>query len=62
MKGFQKVFLKAGEQKEILIQLDKNAFQYFNETNMDWATEEGDYEIQVGGSSQLIRLKEKVSM
>jgi len=60
LKGFQKVFLNPGESKSVSIQLKNNAFQYYDETKKDWATEKGEYEIQVGGSSRTIRLNEKV--
>jgi len=56
LKGFQKVFLKPGETKAVSIQLNKEAFQYFDENKNDWNTEKGTYQIQVGGSSRQIYL------
>jgi len=60
LKGFDKVFLQPGESKTITISLDENAFQYFNDIEMDWVKEKGIYNILVGGSSRSIRLSGKV--
>jgi beta-glucosidase len=60
LKGFQKVFLKPGETKTVSIQLSKEAFQYYDEVKKGWATEKGEYEIQVGGSSNNISIKGKI--
>jgi beta-glucosidase len=62
LKGFQKVFLKAGETKTVSIQLSKEAFQYYDEAKKGWATEKGEYEIHVGGSSNVISLKGKLRL
>ncbi len=62
LKGFQKIFLEPGETKTISIQLDKNAFQYFDEKKNDWAMEKGAYTIQAGGSSRLIQLTGRINM
>ena len=60
LKGFQKVFLQPGETKTISIQLNKDAFQYFDEKKSDWAMEKGGYSIQVGSSSRLIYLNKMI--
>ncbi|MFA9462963.1 MAG: glycoside hydrolase family 3 C-terminal domain-containing protein [Velocimicrobium sp.] len=58
LKGFTKVFLKAGEEKRIQIALDDKAFRYFNAGSNQWEVEEGDYEILLGASSADIRLRD----
>ncbi|MFP5039922.1 glycoside hydrolase family 3 C-terminal domain-containing protein [Parasediminibacterium sp. JCM 36343] len=62
LKGFQKVFLQPGETKTVTIQLRKDAFQYYDEDKNAWATEKGDYTIEVGGSSKSIVVSGGVSL
>ncbi|RBP99054.1 exo-alpha-(1-_6)-L-arabinopyranosidase [Bifidobacterium xylocopae] len=52
LKGFAKVFLKAGESCEVRIALDARAFAYWSEAYDGWRVEAGDYEVQVGVSSR----------
>ncbi|MCL2507669.1 MAG: glycoside hydrolase family 3 C-terminal domain-containing protein [Oscillospiraceae bacterium] len=56
LKGFRKVFLKAGEEKAISVTLDKRAFAYYNINIADWHVETGEFDILVGASSEDIRL------
>ena len=60
LRGFKKVFLKAGEEKEVSIDLDKRAFAYYNVELGDWHVESGDFKILVGASSRDIRLEANV--
>ncbi len=62
LKGFKKVFLKAGESAEIEITLDKRSFAFYNTAINDWCVESGDFEILVGASSRDIRLKDIVKV
>lgn len=62
LKGFSKVFLKAGESKRVVIPLDDKAFRYFNVKTNRWEREGGEYEIQVGASCEDIRLKGTVKV
>ena len=50
LKGFVKVFLKAGESKTVTIPFDKYTFRYWNVKKNGWAVEGGTYAISVGGS------------
>ena len=56
LKGFAKVFLKAGESKEVSITLDDKAFRYFNTKTNRFEIDGGEYEIQIGASVEDIRL------
>ena len=56
LKGFEKVFLKAGEEKEVTIELDKRSFAFYNTKINDWTAFNGKYQILVGASSRDIRL------
>lgn len=60
LKGFQKIFLNAGEEKTIEIPLDENAFSYFNDVINSWVMEPGAFDILVGNSSQSIHLKNSI--
>ena len=50
LKGFVKVFLKAGESRTAAIPFDKYTFRYWNVKKNGWAVEGGTYAISVGGS------------
>lgn len=62
LKGFQKVFIKAGESKHVVIELDDKAFRYFNVKTGRFEVEGGEYEILVGASVADIRLSETISV
>ncbi len=62
LKGFKKVFLKAGESKTVEITLDKRAFAYYNVNLHDWHVESGEFKILVGASSRDIRLETAVQV
>lgn len=62
LKGFKKVFLKAGEEKEVEITLDKRAFAYYNVKLGDWHVESGEFRILVGASSRDIKLNTSVNV
>lgn len=57
LKGFERVFLKAGEEKEISIEFDNKSFRYWNTKTNGWEVEAGNYSIMIGASSEDIRLK-----
>lgn len=56
LKGFAKVFLKAGESKTVTIPFDDKTFRYFNVKTNKWEIEDGKYQIMVGSSSANILL------
>lgn len=62
LKGFQKVFLKAGESKRVTIRLDDKAFRYFNVKTDRFEVESGEYEILIGASVADIRLSSSVKV
>lgn len=57
LKGFSKVFLKAGESQEIHIPFDDKTFRYWNIKTNCWEVEMGTYRIMVGASVSDIRLE-----
>lgn len=62
LKGFKKVFLKAGEEKEVEVELDKRAFAFYNVDAHDWQVETGEFKILVGASSRDIKLEKSVNV
>ncbi len=60
LKGFAKVFLKAGESKKVTIAFDDKTFRYWNVKTNKWEVEDGKYIISVGASSADIRLTAEV--
>ncbi|WP_342440319.1 glycoside hydrolase family 3 C-terminal domain-containing protein [Paenibacillus sp. FSL L8-0436] len=56
LKGFQKLELRPGEQREVSFTLNKRAFAYYNVKLADWHVESGTFNIAVGSSSRDIRL------
>lgn len=56
LKGFKKVFLKAGESKRVTIALDDKAFRYFDVESNAWEIESADYEIQLSKNASEVVL------
>ncbi|RUA11786.1 MAG: beta-glucosidase BglX [Flavobacteriia bacterium] len=50
LKGFQKVFLKKGEKKEITITLSPDDLKFYN-SQLDFVSEPGEFEVFVGTNS-----------
>ena len=60
LKGFKKIFLKPGEEKEAAFTLEKSNFSFYSPEKGAWVAEEGEYELMAGASSRDIRLSEKM--
>jgi len=61
LKGFQKLFLKAGESREVSFTVTADDLSYFNH-ELQWVCEPGDFEIMTGTNSrdtQCVRLTVK---
>lgn len=56
LKGFAKVALEPGEEKDVTLLLDRRAFSYYDVSQRAWVLESGNFEILVGASSGDIRL------
>ncbi len=57
LKGFQKVDLKAGEQKMISMTIQPDDLKFFDICTSDWKAEPGKFNVFIGSSSRDIRLK-----
>ena len=62
LKGFAKVFLKAGESKTVTIPLDDKAFRYFNVKTNKFEIEGGEYQVMIGASVADIKITGTVSV
>ena len=62
LKGFQKIFLQAGESQTVSFDLDARAFSYFDVSIDDWDIEAGDFDILFAASSTDIRDKLTVTL
>lgn len=62
LKGFAKVFLKAGESKKVTIPLDDKAFRYFNVDTNKFEVEGGAWTVMIGASCADIRLSGTVEV
>jgi beta-glucosidase len=60
LKGFAKVYLLPGESSVVTIPLDDKAFRYYNRISGKFEIEGGPYTVQVGASSEDIRLTGEV--
>jgi beta-glucosidase len=55
LRDFKRIRLEPGASTEVSFELDKSDFSYWNESNNDWDIEPGEFEIQIGSSSEHIR-------
>jgi beta-glucosidase len=62
LKGFAKVELQPGETKTVTIPLDFRSFAYYHPAYRQWVTEDGEFEIQIGASSNDIRFTQIVTL
>ena len=57
LKGFERVALNRGEEKTVVFELNaETALRYYNAAHKQYEVEPGDFEIQIGASSEDIRL------
>lgn len=62
LKGFEKIYLEPGEEKQVSFELSKRAFAFWSEEIHDWYVETGDFTVSVGASSRDIRQSAKVKV
>ena len=56
LRGFVRVELEPGESKEVFIPFDERTFRCWNVKTNAWEEESGDYAVEIGASSEDIRL------
>lgn len=62
LKGFEKVYLQPGEEKELTFTLNKRSFSYYEVKIHDWFVESGKFFVDIGASSRDIRLSGSVTV
>jgi beta-glucosidase len=62
LKGFQKVFLKAGERKQIEFVITPDDLKYYDDKRQKWIAEAGEFEAFIGSSSADIKTKVKFTL
>lgn len=60
LKGFEKIALAPGEEKEVEFVLDGRSFAYYEPKIHGWFTESGSVTVEAGASSRDIRLAAKI--
>ncbi|WLI11285.1 beta-glucosidase BglX [Pseudomonas sp. FP603] len=54
LKNFQKIMLKAGEEKAVHFSINENDLKFFN-TQLEYAAEPGEFRVQIGLDSQNVK-------
>lgn len=62
LKGFHKVFLEAGEEREVTFMLTKRDFAFYYAEKESWYVPDGTYRLKVGASCQDIRLEKELTV
>lgn len=62
LKGFEKISLLSGEEKEVEFLLDRRAFAFYHTELEDWYVDSGEYKILIGSSSRDIRLEDRITI
>ena len=62
LKGFKKIFLKAGTSETVSLTLPKEAFTYYDTFSKQFEVEPGEYNIMLGFSSRDIKCTQKIKL
>jgi len=62
LKAFTKVYLKAGEERCVTLQLEERSFAVYNTSEKRWMVEAGDYDIEVGKNCEEIVLTKRITL
>lgn len=60
LKGFEKIFIKAHEKKEVIIELKRKDFSYYSTYYDEYHVKPGAFDILIGKNSHDIILKERI--
>lgn len=61
MQGFARVALQPGEEKEVCFTLQPSQMAFLDE-DMRWKIEKGEFQVQIGSSSEDIRLQDSFTV
>lgn len=62
LRGFEKIFLEAGEEKTVTFILGERAFAYWNTLIHDWYAEEGTYKVMIGENADQMCVGEEITV
>ena len=62
LKGFEKVFLKAGQSKRVEFEVPYNAFSHWCDESKSFVVTSGRYDVMIGSSSSDIRLQKSIKV
>jgi len=54
LKGFQKIFIRKGESKQVSFTIDVNKVKFYN-SDLKYIYEPGDFKVYIGGNSQEVK-------
>ena len=54
LKGFNKIFLRAGESKTVSFTITRDLLRFYD-YDMNYVAEPGDFNIMIGGNSQAVK-------
>ena len=57
LKGFEKLWLKAGESKRLRFEIEESALAFYDTKTKDWIAEAGEFEVSIGRSSRDLPLR-----
>ncbi|RCH90483.1 hypothetical protein CU097_010746 [Rhizopus azygosporus] len=55
LRGFEKIYLAIGEEKEVTFTLKKKELSYYDTKDHEWAVPKGEFIVHIGSSSKAIR-------
>ncbi|MDR0582284.1 MAG: glycoside hydrolase family 3 C-terminal domain-containing protein, partial [Prevotellaceae bacterium] len=62
LKGFKKIFLKAGEEQSVTFTIDQTALSFYDDAKGAWVAEPGEFEALIGSSSAAAKAKVKFTL
>ncbi|MBK0384140.1 glycoside hydrolase family 3 C-terminal domain-containing protein [Pedobacter sp. SD-b] len=62
LKSFEKVFLKAGESKKIVLEIPKEDLRYYDEDKKAWILGAGKVNVMIGNASDDIKIKKEIEL
>lgn len=62
LKGFQKVELQPGEERDVSITIGRDALSFYDEASHAWKAEPGKFTILVGNASDNLKLRQTVTL
>ena len=62
LAGWSKVKLKAGESREVVVEIDRQYLSVYDPGAQGWKLVPGEYSFQAGGSSQDLPLKQSITL